>query len=702
MPAKGDDERPPPDRPAGLPGKSDGDGAGRSDSTTVSEGPETQELQELHVDPGGEEEEDTDDADTMEVYLSRVLRGEIDATTISSSTGGGGTSTIASEYFGAHDSRGESYEQVVDRAGEVAHSSLLSQPGAYAVTPILLPRTSLRRSANDDLTSRNHSSRRSSARLSSIESEQLSEFSSTATTAPTADAVVATSEYNDQVYRIVEAVAVSDDVLHAIPMDEVVQEDGRDDDDMEEGGAGNRRRSSDGIASGGNTIGSSSAGPGNHMGKKALSSWNRKCIAITSLVFLVAAIVICTTVLTRNRGGSGSSADSSDVGNANKTVGATPDPPSVPSDSDPNIMELLLAFEAKSLQTCSTKGYPDVCGGCWCVGLSADNNYQCPDMPQGMISGCTTDERRDELAAIYASFIQTGAPDYIKPAPVLQSTGLYVLPPPDGDGVDVSTSNGTHLVGSPEDLDMFGSPRSPCDPFSLGEDTHPESQSRNPFHGLPPCFPQAMEPPYLNPEPDMVCSYKYAATVKNIDECRGREYELRSYPSADQAIADGAEVVHSGPCGFCSSAHDRAALIRIKSVMKIVFRCKAKLATTDPPSLISCIMDVMQISQPCGAWISTSLFMYTSIFCYDECVAGGTPPFLQNGVPPECTLRGCQECRRAQMIETPKLALAGSEPFIEPHNMVLLDEFIPCENRHFQSDGDESKIPLFDPCDGLI
>ena len=371
-------------------------------------------------------------------------------------------------------------------------------------------------------------------------------------------------------------------------------------------------------------------------------------------------------------------------------------------------MGSLIEFQTQSLQSCPTKGHPDICGGCWCLGLSDDDNYQCPEMPEGMISGCSSDERREELASMYASFVQTGAPDYIKPSPVLQSTGLHVLPPPIG-------SNGTYSdVSSEIKMEMIGTPRSPCDPFSFGDKTLEESQLKNPFHGLKPCYPQALEPPYLNPEPDMVCSYKYAGTVASLSQCRGREYELRSYSSAEGAIADGANIVHDGPCGFCSNANDRAAFIRTKSIFKIVFGCRAKLSQIDegrpksapkpggdPSSLTKCVVDALQISQPCGTWISTSLFAYIEVFCFDVCFGDGTPPWQQMGSPPECALSECKKCILAQ-TETPTISLAGSEPFFAPQDIVMLDEFTPCSNRHIQRHGDGPKRPLFDPCDGLI
>ena len=213
----------------------------------------------------------------------------------------------------------------------------------------------------------------------------------------------------------------------------------------------------------------------------------------------------------------------------------------------------------------------------------------------------------------------------------------------------------------------------------------------------------------------MVCTYKYSGTVASLNECRGREYELRSYSSAEDAIADGAKIVHDGPCGFCSNANDRAAFIRNKSLIQIVFGCRAKLAQIgggpppksapkpggDSPSLTKCVVDALQISQPCGTWISTSLFAYVDVFCFDVCFGDGTPPWQQMGSPPECALSECKKCILAQ-TETPTISLAGSEPFFAPQDIVMLEEFTPCSNRHIHRHRDGPKRPLLDPCDGLI
>lgn len=152
------------------------------------------------------------------LYTSRVLHGAGGAISIGESESDG-ASAIAS-----FASTGESYEEgLSDLAGadNTRRRSYMSQPGAYAVTPFALPQNSLRRSINDTSVDSSNPSRRPSDRLS-IEGE-FSELSGTATTATTMHVVEAESEYTDQVFRV-DAVAVCDDVLHAVRVDEMVQE----------------------------------------------------------------------------------------------------------------------------------------------------------------------------------------------------------------------------------------------------------------------------------------------------------------------------------------------------------------------------------------------------------------------------------------------------------------------------------------------
>jgi hypothetical protein len=120
----------------------------------------------------------------------------------------------------------------------------------------------------------------------------------------------------------------------------------------------------------------------------------------------------------------------------------------------------------------------------------------------------------------------------------------------------------------PEDwADFYNSFRLESDPRTLAAsdgsaDCFPFANEVGPLEN----YPGSNFPPCVIPETKntSVCAYKYANASA---PCQGRSYDMKTYDTDGDAVSDGANVIHFGACGVCSSAQDLATRITINNAL---------------------------------------------------------------------------------------------------------------------------------------
>ena len=181
-------------------------------------------------------------------------------------------------------------------------------------------------------------------------------------------------------------------------------------------------------------------------------------------------------------------------------------------------------------------GYAPSCGDCWC---SADDDYSgeegsftCPQYPTGWIDSCTPLERRLKVSSHFKRYVKKTDPseDSLPIISEIYSQTNSPLVIPTNDGTDTT----------------------PCNPF--GESI----AATNPFADLPPCF---VVTPIDENIDQPVCVFRQTSVGNNGNNTEVI-YESQTL-ALDQALEfpENAEIVHSGPCGMCSTAQDIVALI---------------------------------------------------------------------------------------------------------------------------------------------
>lgn len=190
------------------------------------------------------------------------------------------------------------------------------------------------------------------------------------------------------------------------------------------------------------------------------------------------------------------------------------------------------------------------------------------------------------------------------------------------------------LTNSPSFLELKSSDGSDCYPFtdSLG------SLNNAPQTQLPACVVPSSTA-------TSVCAYKYNPADTT---CKGREYEVVTYDSEADAVADGASVTHSGGCGVCSSAQDLYVRIRDYDTLESNSVLCATVYTLSTAAdrfdkLVQCYTD-MGFTTPC-ATMWAHLGAANAIQCGSVCLpdsSGVTK--LNEDNPPICEFAPCLEC----------------------------------------------------------
>lgn len=281
----------------------------------------------------------------------------------------------------------------------------------------------------------------------------------------------------------------------------------------------------------------------------------------------------------------------------------------------------------------------DRCGDCWCVPVDEGS---CPTDESGIVDSFDTSSQ-----CVLSTFELTDRPSFLE----LQSS--------DGQA---------------------------CYPYTESLGVLPNS----PQTELPPC----VVPVSTN---SSVCAYKYNPSNTT---CAGRQYQVLTYDSEEEATADSAVVTHTGACGVCSSAHDFWVRIRDLDALEpnsIVCATSYTLSGKSDrfETLIQCFEE-MGFSTPCATlWAHHSAA--STVQCGTVCLPDGTGFTKLNEDPPTCEFAPCLAC--TQTFQGDFDAIAGrtlynsgiTERIIRPCDVFSRVDHDPCvgtkEVGEFSCDG---------------
>lgn len=306
---------------------------------------------------------------------------------------------------------------------------------------------------------------------------------------------------------------------------------------------------------------------------------------------------------------------------------------------DPSVSEVLHnapkeVRAAVTTFTTHTEGNPEPrCGECWCV---PDANEVCPSFAPGLY-----DSYPISWIAALKSFAQSDA--------------------------------------SPITLEPEG-----CFPFDVQLDTsrYPEAAS-----------PKCNKPPDVTEE--TVCGFVFPGMEG--EDCTGRSYRVQTFANTTDAQAAGALVVHLGPCGVCSNAHDLAVRAETLDTMNpISVLCAAEYVVDADrdnrfENLVNCYKTNTGLTESC-ARIWAFFGQSNAATCPDFCPVDLGNEIELNLPAPGCGLSECLACS-AQAFEDDFNLLAGL--WKSPYNAGLLDPVAyPCSFFY--------RLDDFDPCSGAV
>eukprot|EP00540_Astrosyne_radiata_P017432 CAMPEP_0116833406 /NCGR_PEP_ID=MMETSP0418-20121206/6418_1 /TAXON_ID=1158023 /ORGANISM="Astrosyne radiata, Strain 13vi08-1A" /LENGTH=356 /DNA_ID=CAMNT_0004462851 /DNA_START=32 /DNA_END=1102 /DNA_ORIENTATION=- len=239
------------------------------------------------------------------------------------------------------------------------------------------------------------------------------------------------------------------------------------------------------------------------------------------------------------------------------------------------------------------------CGDCWCTfnPTGTNDSATCPPRPDGII------ERLPSASVVaYKSFVEE----------------------------------------SPLDLATPGGDKN-CYPFRDRMGTTPN-------------FPESELPQCQLPTgpSTAVCAYKYSdpsTTTNGGVECTGRSYRVVQYDTVDDAVQEGASVIHKGKCGVCSNANDVGLRGSEIDFQQEILLCSLdySLSGSNPnrfQALIDCMSDPTKsigFSEPCARlWAHYSALNF--FLCSEPCASGLTGTISFNGPPPKCEPSDCRQC----------------------------------------------------------
>jgi hypothetical protein len=256
-----------------------------------------------------------------------------------------------------------------------------------------------------------------------------------------------------------------------------------------------------------------------------------------------------------------------------------------------------LPFLLASFLFVMTDAFVPRCGNCWCIpdDATATSNGTCPSIEPGIL----------QLPNVSSNW------------PILMQS----------------------MQLTSAEIQLVGANNAPCFPFanSVGPLSYPESK-----------YPQCVQTEVINTPGasnvsnpnDLVCAYKYVPNVT----CSGRSYQVKTYLSEKNASADGAYLVHSGPCGVCSNAHDFAVRLMPINFQSLSIECGFLFATGGNFStLVSCFQTKLGLGTQC-ATLWAHFTATNSAKCASFCIPDSSGNVVLNEGPPTCPLGPCLNC----------------------------------------------------------
>lgn len=139
-----------------------------------------------------------------------------------------------------------------------------------------------------------------------------------------------------------------------------------------------------------------------------------------------------------------------------------------------------------------------------------------------------------------------------------------------------------------------------------------------------------------------VCGLQYLVPASS--RLCSRRYMVQSYPSREEAEADGAIVTHVGSCGVCSTTKDLAAFMSVKDITPAISKCliKVTLFGINLSNLIECVQE-LGITFQCANLLSLNainLSQNCALRCQNSLIMGEP----NQGLAPACELSDCLQC----------------------------------------------------------
>lgn len=328
------------------------------------------------------------------------------------------------------------------------------------------------------------------------------------------------------------------------------------------------------------------------------------------------------------------------------------------------LMTLYAAPEINETERCRN-GYASSCGECWCAAdddwSGDEGEFTCPPYPTGWIDSCTPSERKLKVSSHFKSYIRTDSSSTANEdrLPIIadyysQTESPLVIPTSDGENV------------------------TPCNPFGKSVDY------ANPFADLPPCFD--FEADIDENVENAVCVFKFTGGANEVTP---------QTLALDEALAsaENTEIIHSGPCGMCSTPQDVVSLLErtdswyATSNSCVIASVMASGTTVYGDTSLfkhyfSCYHEILGNSVSCSM-ILAAVVLGTSMFCdwqdsiFDTMFQTGDARFWYGGKAPTCTSldNGCSIVSVEEQFGLPELGL------FNPHTQqisILMDTTLKC------------------------
>mmetsp|Transcript_57331 Transcript_57331/g.139836 ORF Transcript_57331/g.139836 Transcript_57331/m.139836 type:complete len:606 (+) Transcript_57331:369-2186(+) len=321
------------------------------------------------------------------------------------------------------------------------------------------------------------------------------------------------------------------------------------------------------------------------------------------------------------------------------------------------------------------------CGDCWCIPPGGIDGT-CPEDTSGIKDTFT------ETDTIYSSFTLTNPDEeflYLRPIPTPAPTAAPTLANTTTAAGGVSTSIDDVALSTrqfpPNQQQSYISPYEPCYPFSTTVGPQNYAESNRIQCDVPTSLSLGTE----------VCGFVYPNSNETPPEvCAGRSYKIETFPSEAAANQAGADIIHQGACGVCSTAQDLAARISSYGILEDL------AAQWGNKFLIGRIFFALEVdfanlgfTNECST-LWSHYVATTSLVCLAECAPTGGGISFTNAQTDQCALGGGDACLTCINQFKPQfdaiaglgdLSMAGiTEEIAKPCDGFYRTSLEPCKN----------------------